>query len=180
VIWYLGYGSNLNRARFACYVEGGTPPGAGRTYAGCRDRTPPRDTTALTVPGRLTFAGESTVWGGGLAFLDPEGDGEVHGRAYLVTEEQLADVAEQEPRYDGRTVVAEHDGRSVVALTSSTAHAPAAPSAAYLRTILTGLTDGILATDDAVAYLLRSDGVDLLWDAATIRALVEHPPTARG
>jgi len=179
VIWYLGYGSNLSRARFACYVEGGTPPGAGRAYAGCRDRTPPRATTPLTVRGLLTFAGESTVWGGGMAFLDPRGDGQVHGRAYLVTEEQLDDVAEQEPRYDTQTVVAEHDEKPVVALTRSQPLDPAAPSASYLGTILAGLADGVLPRERAVDYLLAAPGVDLVWDRASIEAL-EHPTDERG
>ncbi len=179
MIWYLGYGSNLNRARFACYVEGGTPSGAGRTYAGCRDRTPPRETTALTVPGRLTFAGESTVWGGGMAFLDPGGDSEVHGRAYLVTEEQLADVAEQEPRYDSAD-----GGRRARRAARRGAHAQCPSRARRPRR-------GVPADDPrrpdrrrpdarrAVDYLLAAPGVDLLWDRASIEAL-EHPPDARG
>jgi hypothetical protein len=179
VIWYLGYGSNLSRARFACYVEGGTPPGARRSYAGCRDRTPPRATVALRVPGRLTFAGESTVWGGGMAFLDPDGSSQVHGRAYLLTEGQLADVAAEETRYDAQSVVAEHEGLPVVAFTRSEPLETAAPSAAYLGTILHGLADGVLAHDAAVEYLLAAPGVDLLWDRATIEAL-EHPAAHRG
>ncbi|MEO6511372.1 MAG: hypothetical protein ABIO16_10305 [Nocardioides sp.] len=179
MIWYLGYGSNLSRARFASYVEGGTPAGASRTYAGCRDRTPPSATRSMTVPGLLTFAGESTVWGGGMAFLDPDGDGEVHGRAYLVADGQLADVAEQEPRYEAQTVVAEHDGLPVVALTSTADHPAAAPSATYLRTILAGLTDGVLTRELAVDYLLAAPGVDLLWDRASIEAL-EQPGTPAG
>lgn len=179
-VWYAGYGSNLSRQRFACYVEGGTSPGAGRRYAGCRDRTPPLDTTVLRFPGRLGFAGESLVWGGGMAFLDPGGDGEVVARGYLVTEDQLDDVAAQETRYDGRAVVAERDGVPVVALTGSADLQPAAPSAAYLRTILAGLTDGLLETDEAIAYLLRADGVGLLWDDATIRALLEQPAAHGG
>ena len=40
-VWYVSYGSNMSAARFACYVEGGRPPGGTRTNPGCRDRTPP-------------------------------------------------------------------------------------------------------------------------------------------
>jgi hypothetical protein len=168
VIWYAGFGSNLSRDRF------------GRYLAGCRDRAAPRREIALRFPGRLSFAGESTIWGGGMAFLDPDGDAEVVARGYLLTEAQLDDVAEQERRYDGLAAVAQCDGLPVVALTSRTVHEPAAPSAAYLRTILTGLTDAILAADEAIAYLLRADGVDLLWDEPAIRALLEQPPAERG
>ena len=180
LVWYAGYGSNLSRARFACYVEGGTPAGTTRTYAGCRDRTPPRRTTALRFRGALAFAGESTVWGGGIAFLDPNGDAEVVARGYLVTTDQLDDVAAQETWYDGLFTVGDRDGVPVIALTSSGTHEQAAPSAAYLRTLLEGLTDGLLGTDEAIAYLLAAPGVALLWDEATIRALVEQPTTARG
>ena len=98
LVWYAGYGSNLSRERFACYVAGGAPPGADHVYAGCRDRTAPRATTTLRFPGRLRFAGTSTVWGGGLAYLDLDAPGEVVARGYLVTTEQLDDVAAQETR----------------------------------------------------------------------------------
>jgi hypothetical protein len=179
LVWYAGYGSNLSRDRFSCYIAGGTPAGTIRTYDGCRDRTPPRRTTALRFPGALAFAGESTVWGGGTAFLDPGGDNEVVARAYLVTVDQLDDVAAQETRYDGVFTVGDRDGVPVVALTSSVTHEPAAPSAAYLRTLLGGLTDGLLGADEAIAYLLAVPGVDLVWDEATIRALAEQPVTGR-
>ena len=180
LVWYAGYGSNLSRDRFACYVGGGTPAGTSRSHAGCRDRTPPRRTTPLRFPGALAFAGESTIWGGGMAFLDPGGDGEVVARGYLITVDQLDDVAAQEPRYDGLVTVGDRDGVPVVALTSSGTYEPAAPSAVYLRTLVQGLTDGLLGADEAIAYLLAAPGVALLWDAATIRALVEQPTTARG
>ena len=48
------------------------------------------------MDGSLVFAGESPVWGGGVAFHDADGDGEVLARAYLVTHAQLCDVLEQE------------------------------------------------------------------------------------
>ena len=180
LVWYAGYGSNLSRERFACYVSGGTPAGASRAYTGCRDHTPPRDTAAVRFPGRLTFAGESLVWGGGRAYLEAGGTGEVVGRAYLITTEQLDDIAEQERYYDGRTLVAERGGVAVVALTSTATQQAAAPSAAYLRTILHGLTDGLLELDAAIAYLLAAEGVEQVWDEPTIRALLEHPTTPKG
>ena len=31
-VWYASYGSNLARDRFLCYLEGGRPKGATRTY----------------------------------------------------------------------------------------------------------------------------------------------------
>lgn len=34
-LWYVAYGSNLFRARFACYLSGGRPAGGARHYTGC-------------------------------------------------------------------------------------------------------------------------------------------------
>jgi hypothetical protein len=98
LVWYVAYGSNLERGRFRCYLEGGVPDGGRREYAGCSDPRDPADDVAVEVPGRLVFAGTSTVWGGGMAFYDPAGPGRVAGRAYLLRQEQLADVVAQEMR----------------------------------------------------------------------------------
>jgi hypothetical protein len=173
LVWYAAYGSNLSRDRFACYLQGGTPAGAHRSYPGCRDRTPPRDMVALRLPGRLSFGGVSLVWGGGLAYLDPTAPGEVVARGYLVTTQQLDEVFELERRYDVRLTMADLDGTPVVAFASSAAHSPAAPGEPYLRTILAGLTDGLLDEDDAVAYLLSLPGVSLGWTPGAIRALAD-------
>ena len=98
LVWYVAYGSNLQAARFGCYLAGGRPPGARREYAGCRDTTPWRAAAPVTVPGRLCFGGVSPTWGGGLALLDADADGQTRGRAYLLTAGQLRDVAAQEAR----------------------------------------------------------------------------------
>ena len=181
LVWYVAYGSNLSQDRFACYVQGGQPAGARRSYPGCRDRTPPREVVGLRLPGRVRFGGLSRVWGGGLAFLDPEaGDGEVVARGYLIGTDQLDEVHSLERRYDSRSKVGDRDGLPMVALTSSEHHEPAAPSAAYLRTILTGLTDGLLEVDAAITYLLSAPGVDLRWDDAELREMAEQPTAGRG
>lgn len=95
-VWYASYGSNLYAARFGCYLAGGQPPGAQRVYEGARDPSPPRATRAVTVPGQVYFALESLVWGGGMAFLDPEAPGTALLRAYRISTEQFADVCAQE------------------------------------------------------------------------------------
>lgn len=95
-VWYVAYGSNMHAERFACYVRGGTPEGGTRAYPGCRDKSEPERWVPVLVPGQMYFAGKSTVWGGGMAFYDPTATGDVPCRAYLVTAEQFADVAEQE------------------------------------------------------------------------------------
>ncbi|QCV95518.1 histone deacetylase [Acidipropionibacterium acidipropionici] len=96
LVWYVSYGSNMNAARLACYLEGGRPPGARVGYVGARDHTPPRDDMAVMLPGCLYFGTVSRVWGGGIAFYDHDADGPTAARAYLITAEQFVDVAAQE------------------------------------------------------------------------------------
>jgi len=98
-VWYAAYGSNAHAARFDCYLRGGRPAGAARSYPGCRDTTPPSATRPLWLAGSLYFAGTSTVWGGGMAFYDPAdctGRGSVAARGWLITGQQLADLITQE------------------------------------------------------------------------------------
>lgn len=95
-VWYVSYGSNMSSARLACYLEGGCPPGGRRHHPGARDPRPPRHSAAVALPGSVYFAGESTQWGGGMAFYDHETPGPAAARAYLVTAQQFADIAAQE------------------------------------------------------------------------------------
>ena len=170
-VWYVAYGSNLALDRFRCYLAGGRPAGGARVYAGCRDHSDPQRIAGVHVPGGLVFAGTSRVWGGGSAFYDHAAAGCVAGRAYLLTANQLGDVAAQEMRREpggefarelaallpdvnalhtmgpGRyeTVVrlGERDGRPMFTVTHDPAAdlEPAAPTAPYLRWIATGLTE---------------------------------------
>jgi hypothetical protein len=194
-VWYLAYGSNLSRERFRAYLEGGRPVGSRRDYLGGRDVSPPREHRVLRLPGRLGFAGTSTVWGGGLAFLDRADDGEVVARAYLVTFGQFSDVVAQESRHDtGRDLergadghlgalsraydtileLEPHDGVPVMTMTArpGSTGPPVAPSAPYLATILAGLGDGCgLDAGARVDYLLQARGVTPTWDRAALMAL---------
>ncbi|GAA1522096.1 histone deacetylase [Kribbella lupini] len=167
--WYVAYGSNLAGDRFRCYLAGGQPAGGRRIYPGCRDPREPRRVAAVEVPGGLIFSGESAAWGGGRAFYDLAAPGVVAGRAYLVTVEQLGDVAAQEMyrepgsafaedlaealdevdqvrvmgpgRYETIARLGERDGVPMFTVTDVNAAdlEPSAPSAAYLRWIATGL-----------------------------------------
>jgi hypothetical protein len=125
----------------------------------------------VLVRGRLVFAGASKVWGGGSAFFDPSADGQVAARAYLLTPDQVGDVAAQEMRRDpggqfarevaallpdvdaihtvgpGRyeTVVrlGKRDGVPMFTVTHDGVGElePVAPTAPYLRWIATGLIE---------------------------------------
>ena len=198
-VWYVAYGSNLGAERFGCYLVGGRPDGGTRTYPGCRDPSEPAGSFSLEVSGALVFAGESGVWGGGMAFFDPEGAGSVACRAYLVTAEQFADVAAQEMRLEpggefaralssvlpdlgelhrmgpGRyeTVVRVdiRDGVPLLTVTNHDIHGLmlAAPSAAYLRSIATGLREAHGWDDAQIAsYLASAPGARGSWTTTTV------------
>lgn len=97
LVWYVSYGSNMFRDRLACYLQGGRPPGAFVTYPGARNPAPPVAEMGVELPGSIYFAGSSTVWGGGgMAFYDHHVPGPTPAKAYLITAEQFADVADQE------------------------------------------------------------------------------------
>ncbi|WP_253878905.1 histone deacetylase [Actinomadura rupiterrae] len=98
MLWYVAYGSNLHRDRFLCYLAGGRPAGAARTYTGCRDPRPPAADRPVLLPGGIYFAQTSPVWGGGVAFYDPSLPGLAPARAYLLTTGQFSDVLAQEMR----------------------------------------------------------------------------------
>lgn len=95
-VWYVSYGSNMSATRLSCYLEGGCPPGGSREHPGARDPRPPRRSLAVELPGAVYFAGQSSQWGGGMAFYDHQVPGPSLARAYLVTAQQFADIAAQE------------------------------------------------------------------------------------
>lgn len=160
-VWYVAYGSNKVPARFHTYLRGGRPAGSRRTYLGARNPELPERCEAIRIPHRLFFAGESPVWGGGVAFVDPRAD-PVHSTpavAWLVTTEQLCDLVAQEnggeapgpaipglPRSGERIVVAAGrydmlvglepiDGIAAATLTSSDPPPPNEPSPTYLALV---------------------------------------------
>jgi len=180
-IWYVTYGSNLAMARFRCYLAGGRPAGAAREYAGCRDPRDPVRSEGVEVPGGIVFAGQSGVWGGGMAFFDRTRPGVAACRAHLVTADQFGDIAAQERRRppggefardlagllpDVETMVAtgpghyetvvrlgELDGEAMFTITHhDVASLPLrAPTAAYLRWISVGLREAHGYDDAAIA-----------------------------
>jgi hypothetical protein len=201
-VWYVTYGSNLSAARFGCYLVGGRPAGGVRLYTGCRDPRRPRERVAIEVPGLLYFAGESAVWGGGSAFLDPSYDGAVAARAYHETAGQFSDVVAQETRRpvgtdlrlggleegDSLMVEALHyrrvlclgwrDGVPLMTMTSD-GHEPAswsAPSKPYLWTIGAGLRESHGWDADRIgSYLAAAGGAEGVWTAGGITEVVSAP-----
>lgn len=202
LVWYVAYGSNMNAARFACYISGGRPRGGSRTYLGCRDQSPPRRDVGIHLGGGITFAGSSTVWGGGIAFYDPHADGQVAARAYLLTFGQLSDVVAQEARrpvgsdlvlsdavdrrlsvpsrvYETVLRLDDRDALPMFTITSLQDLEPTAPSAHYLRTMLGGLGEAFgWSADERVRYLLPTPGVTPAWTASRLVALCDGQPRA--
>jgi len=198
-VWYASYGSNLARDRFLCYLQGGRPPGATRTYPGARNPSPPVDDRGLSLPGEMFFAWESPTWGGGIAFYDATAPGATLARAYLVTDQQFADVAAQEMhrepgedldlgtvlsrsrhdlgpgRYESLHLVGELDGHPVLTFTAPDPvllqrNAPAEP---YLVMIARGLSETHgLDVEEVVAYLADRPGAAPRWDRESLRPLV--------
>lgn len=98
-IWYASYGSNISTERFMCYIQGGKPEGATRTYQGCKDQNPPTDQKPIKIPHELYFAKSAGVWnGGGVCFINPEKNenAKTLGNMYLITHKQFLEVVQQE------------------------------------------------------------------------------------
>lgn len=196
-LWYAAYGSNMAVDRFQCYLAGGCPPGATRTYPGARDRTLPGDPRPVRLDGSVYFAWNSPTWGGGIAFYDPEGPGESVGAAYRLTLGQFSDVTAQEMhrvpgadldleelwdtgrhslgsgRYESLHVVGRLDDLPVVTFTASIPLPLNPPVQAYVAT----MARGIAAThrwgvDEVADYLLARPGMGSGWDVNGLRSLL--------
>lgn len=195
-VWYASYGSNVHVDRLAAYIRGGRPPGAVREYPGCRNPAMPVRSIPVELTGAMYFATESPVWGGGRAFYDPEVDGRVLARAYLVTTDQFADIAAQEmyraPDVDldlegvltsGRAVLGEGryetlvcagqvEGMPVLTFTAPWRMSDVEwtrPSAAYVRFLAAGLLSAGAWDLEAVAsYVAACPGAAGHWSVQSV------------
>jgi hypothetical protein len=200
-VWYAAYGSNMHAARLRYYLAGGTPPGAARTYPGCRDPRPPARTLPLWLPGGVYFALESPAWTGGMAFYDPALPGRAAARGYLLTAGQFADLAAQEMhrapggadpdlaravadgtltlgpgRYETLISAGAVDGHPVLTFTAPWHAADVAwtpPAPRYLGMLASGLHEAHgWGPDQITAYLGALPGVDGIWDPADLAGRV--------
>ncbi|WP_433337046.1 histone deacetylase [Spirillospora sp. CA-294931] len=199
-VWYVAYGSNLYRERFACYLAGGRPAGGARHYTGCRDPSPARAERRVTLPGGIYFALTSLTWGGGMAFYDPTLPGRAAARAYLVTRAQFCDIVSQEMRretgadpdltevlttsrqtlgpgrYETIIKVGDRDGHPMLTFTSPHGTADAdlnAPTAPYLTMLGHGLRESHgWPPPQAAAYLSTRPGAQGTWTTPQITTLL--------
>ena len=148
VIWYAGYGSNLGKERFMCYIEGGICRENGREYDGCTDKQLVSDADDHAwFPGQMYFGNKSGTWNGkGVAFYDPNASGRTFMRMYKVTRQQLREIQEQEgssSKWYGRiqALGIHTDGCPIYTLTSEIRHPFNAPDDSYLS-LITGALIG--------------------------------------
>lgn len=156
-LWYAAYGSNLSEERFRWYILGGYY--IDHEHKGCRDKRLWRASEVTTVPGHMYFAQSSSRWnGGGVAFFDPDGEGEAVVRLYRITAGQLRDIREQEGPseswYGHVPCLCEYKGLPVCTLTSLKKHPSNAPDPSYLDLIREALVgECSLTEEEAEAYL---------------------------
>jgi hypothetical protein len=99
LIWYVGYGSNLNLQRFNCYLFGGIPNYSFRNHKGSGIRHAPVKSAAIKIPFELYFSKSAESWENkGVAFLKSlkNNRAETLCAAYLIQKEQFIDVLLQE------------------------------------------------------------------------------------
>lgn len=201
LVWYAAYGSNVDRQRFLAYLTGGPVAGGAGLQGGARDPTPPQDERPYRFSRPVRFALHSRRWDGAIALLDHQvaAPGAL-GRRYLITTAQLADVVAQENRrpttdlplaeltrdeihalsdrtYDGLLLVDHDDGVPVVTFTSPRdpiGLTAAAPSAAYLGTIASGIrATHDMAIGDVARWLHSAPGVAPEWSIERIETLMQ-------
>jgi len=185
-VWYASYGSNMNAERFSHYIQGGALTGTSRVYKGADDKTPPLADALLSLPHQMYFAGESSVWTGGVAYLGhSKSEDATLSKAYLITPNQFEQVVAEEGRrddvphldiplllslgrltlgsraYDEMLYVGEKDGFPVITFTSPREDRPYnKPAPAYLKMIALGLQDAHgLNNLEVEKYLLSKPGI---------------------
>ena len=197
-VWYASYGSNLSRDRFLCYLQGGRPEGATRTYPGARDQSHPAADAPFALPGQVFFGWHSPTWDGGIAFYDrgvgpgagprlPHHRGAVRrrrgpGDAPRAGEDlDLSTVLAERRhsvgpgRYESLHLVGELGGHPVITFTSpddaELPHNP--PSEPYLAMVARGLRETHEHSEDELAdYLLGCPGVSPHWSRDEVRELL--------
>ena len=156
-VWYACYGSNLSADRFKSYIVGEINPANGIPEKGCTDNSLWTDEKIRTFPGQLYFARSSGKWDdGGVAFVDPDADGTIYMRLYLITHEQFLEVQGQEGAWYSKRVelgVAE-DGNPIYTFTAPYRYRSNPPSKKYRDWIEKALVDECgIRRDVAATYL---------------------------
>ena len=187
-IWYAGYGSNLSKQRFECYIiDNEERPKYGlKECNGCTNKTLPSENYEYLIPYRLYFAlpsGEKTSnWGpGGVAFINPDEEKDkshwTKGRIWKITREQFEEIKEQEGPtwYSKEITLDEKDGIPIITITNPKKIARIKPpSDRYLKTIIEGLKETYnMESDDIVSYLIEKEGIKNNYTRGQLIKIVE-------
>lgn len=163
-VWYAGYGSNLDKQRFMCYIEGGMPDFCNKVTpnVGCSDKTKPLGYKKIEIPYELYFAKRAPRWfDEGVAFLDLSKEGNTLAGMWLITRQQFEDVRRQEGSWYDKEVTLGEEGIPIVTITHSTRFPTIKPSQGYLKTIIRGLkkTYPEMSDEQIVEYLASKEGM---------------------
>ena len=198
-VWYAAYGSSMHEPRFKCFIEGGRVQGCVRQYEPCMDTSPPLQVLPLRIPYQLYFAGESTAWTGGVAFVKPVPGFSSLARAYLIPLRQLQHVVcqkNQVPKlsplpideavkngtaqipgvsssYDQIVYLGHRSRTPVVTITTSKPKKVNAPAAAYLIHIISGLRSMRYSHDQIISYLRSTPGASKRYSTRELKSLIE-------
>lgn len=156
LVWYGAYGSNISAKRFLSYIQGGRCEANGQYHKGCRDRTKWHRSEVCMMPGILYFGGYSRFWDGGVAYYERSESGTVWMRLYMITIQQLEDVARQEGRGYKTVELQEHKGVPVYTLEAAGEHSASTPSDSYRELILSALIRECKMTDEAAHRYIRA------------------------
>jgi hypothetical protein len=179
-VWYVGYGSNLCRKRFLCYICGGRFKWGGPPAKGCTDKSAPLADKPFKISHRLYFARKSGFWeDGGVAFIYPERESEeakwTLGRMWKITYEQYKEVKAQEGCWYSHEIhLGEEEGVPILTITSEQCLTPNKPSKAYLKTIVLGIKETYnMINEDILEYLEDKDGIRNNYSKEELKKIIE-------
>jgi hypothetical protein len=185
-VWYVGYGSNLCRERFFCYIRGGRFKWGGLCTKGCTDKSLPLADKPFKIPYRLYFAKKSSSWGGGgVAFIHPEREldeaGWTLGRMWKITWKQHEEVKGQEGCWYSHEIhLGEEDGVPILTITSKQYLTPNKPSEAYLKTMALGLKETYnMNSENILKYLKDKEGVRNRYGEGELKRVIESAILSR-
>jgi len=176
-VWYVGYGSNLSKQRFQCYIKGGTPCFGKKQNDGCHDKSPPKEDKPIIIPYPLYFAlpddkKNTSNWGnGGVAFIDPTSNNSTttYCRMWKITNDQYECVKDQEGCcwYDHEIKeeeLGEDGGVPIRTITNKVKLSNILrPSDNYIKTIAVGLKETYRFSDEEIIeYLISKEGMKVI------------------
>jgi len=186
-VWYVGYGSNLSKQRFLCYILGGTPKYGKKSNQGCTNKTLPLEDRPIKIPYSLYFAlpgeieGTSNWCKGGVAFITPEKVEDENlwtlGRMWKITKDQYKEVKKQEGTtwYNHEILIGEDNGIPIYTITNkSRLNNIKPPSERYLKTIALGLKETYnMSNEEICEYLIGKNGINRNFTKNNLISIIE-------